>query len=143
MKRVILDASFVRGCPTDGTWLTELAKRFDRLIVIDTLGYELCSTDNLQQWPAALRKFQPVKENIDVWVHTSTMLKFESKKRMAYQDPRDETNSQRLRDAIKAQQAIDWEQAELNGFKAQREIISPASHLKLKSDLGSRLDGLR
>ncbi|MDR1485370.1 MAG: hypothetical protein LBT09_11170, partial [Planctomycetaceae bacterium] len=71
-KRVIIDASFIRACPHDGSWLQNLVDEGATLVLIYTFVYELCSTaveKRDAQWISSLKKLQPFSEQIEVMGH--------------------------------------------------------------------------
>jgi hypothetical protein len=45
-SRVIVDTSFIRSSPPDGSKVRALADAGYRLVVIDNMAFELCSTSN-------------------------------------------------------------------------------------------------
>ena len=86
-RRIIIDSSFLRACPADGSLLLRLANRGDRLVLIDNLVYELCSTENRAQWPASQRKLMACPDAIECWEHTGVMLTHEAERAEAYGNP--------------------------------------------------------
>jgi len=78
-KRIIVDASYIRASRSDGYQLNKLVEEGFRLVLIDNLIFELCSTDNNRQWPATQRKLYHVSNFIECWRHTSELLEDEKK----------------------------------------------------------------
>jgi hypothetical protein len=96
-KRVILDASFVRTCPSDGWYFNWLTARGATLVLTDTLFYELYTTENAEHLLLSVfGKLRQFKDKIEVWTHTSEMMKWEVDNQSPYGCPISEslTNNQ-------------------------------------------------
>lgn len=79
-KRVILDASFVRGTASDSRQLLVLADRGYRMVISDTLVWELLTASGANGNTvglAALRKLHPIAEVAEMYEHTGIMIKQE------------------------------------------------------------------
>ena len=75
--RIIIDANYIRGTSKDGAPFRAICKQGGRIVPIDTLIYELCSTDDINQWRASMNKLKVGVDAIEVWEHTSPMYKVE------------------------------------------------------------------
>jgi hypothetical protein len=97
-SRIIVDTSFVRSSPPDGSTFRTLAASDCRLVLIDNMAFELCSTSNQAQWPATQLKLMPYHEAVDCWHHTGVMLRVESEQGRPYGNPfhEDDANFPRL-----------------------------------------------
>lgn len=103
VNRVIIDASYLRASPADGSMLRGLANCGARLVLIDNLVYELCSTENRDQWPASQRKLAACVESIECWEHTAQMLRYEMENRQPYGEPRSEDITQSFRQMLRSE----------------------------------------
>jgi hypothetical protein len=101
-RKIIVDSSFIRSCPGDGSALRRLVERGARLVLIDNLVYELCSTDNQAQWPASQRKLRPCADALEWWEHTGVMLKAEAEGGQPYGNPLREEPTQVMRDLLQS-----------------------------------------
>lgn len=99
---VIIDASFMRSCPSDGAWLGRLVERGYDLVVSDHLVFELCSGGHPQQWAVAQRKLAPFVNNVHAWHSTGVMLRIESQTRQPFPHPNFEDSTARLRDLLRS-----------------------------------------
>lgn len=144
MSRIILDASFVRACPADGSWLRSLVDRGFTLAVVDALAFELCSADDPNQWAAAARKLAAVAEHVECWVHVSEMMRWEQRERRAFSEPADASLTRRFRTYIAAGCSHLRDPTAVCNASAQREVDS-GSALCIAIDaflpLVSRLSG--
>lgn len=101
-RRIIIDSSFIRSSRADGSTLRRLVDRDTRLVLIDNLVYELCSTDNRVQWPASQRKLIPCVDAIECWEHSGVMLKAEAEEGQPYSDPLREETTQAMRQLLRS-----------------------------------------
>ncbi len=85
--RIIIDASYIRGASSDGAPFRAICKQGGRIVLIDTLIYELCSTDDTNQWPASIDKLKAGVDAIELWEHTSPMYKVELEENQPYGNP--------------------------------------------------------
>jgi hypothetical protein len=97
----ILDTSFVRSAGSDGRQIRALADRGYRLVLIDNLAFELCSTANRAQWPASQRKLSCCPDSIDCWHHTSVMMREESERGAPYGNPLFQETTQVMRSLLR------------------------------------------
>jgi hypothetical protein len=100
--RLILDASFLRHTCKDGRQINELAKSGSRLVLIDNLAFELCSTANRAQWPASQLKLSHYPDSVECWHHTSVMMRAESEQLSPYGDPLFLETTKAMRDVLRA-----------------------------------------
>ena len=85
--RIIIDASYIRGMKQDGAPLRTICEQGGRIVVTDTLLFELFSTSNANQWNASKRKLMEYRDAIEVWEHVSEMYRVELKKNRPYGNP--------------------------------------------------------
>ena len=95
--RIIIDASYIRGMKKDGAPLRTMSEQGGRIVITDTLGYELYSTSDHNQWPATKRKLMECRDAIEVWEHVSEMCKVELKENRPYGDPLHIERTKRMR----------------------------------------------
>ena len=98
--RIIIDANYIRGTSKDGAPFRAICKQGGRIVPIDTLIYELCSTDDINQWRASMNKLKVGVDAIEVWEHTSPMYKVELKENRPYGDPLHCERTRRIREMI-------------------------------------------
>ena len=84
--RIIIDASYIRGMSGDGAPLRAMCEQGGRIVITDTLVYELCTSDR-NQWPAAMTRLVECRDTIEVWEHVPKMLRVELIKNRPYGDP--------------------------------------------------------
>ena len=77
-----------------------ICKQGGRIVLIDTLIYELCSTDDTNQWRASINKLKAGVEAIEVWEHVSPMYRFELKKNRQYGAPLHDEKTRRIQEMI-------------------------------------------
>lgn len=94
--RIIIDANYIRGTSKDGAPFRTICKQGGRIVLIDTLIYELCSTDDTNQWRASMNKLKAGVDAIEVWEHVSPMYRFELKKNRPYGDPLHDEKTKRM-----------------------------------------------
>ena len=85
--RIIIDASYIRSASRDGMPFSTMCEQGGRIVLIDTLIYELCSTDDINQWRASMNKLKAGVDAIEVWEHISPMYEIELKENRPYGDP--------------------------------------------------------
>lgn len=96
--RIIIDASYIRGMSRDGAPLRTMCEQGGRIVLIDTLFYELfSSTDDSQKWSESKIKWVEHRNYIEVWKHVSEMLIFELTKKCPCGDPLDCNATERTR----------------------------------------------
>ena len=98
--RIIIDANYILGASKDGAPFRAICKQGGRIVLIDTLIYELCSTDDTNQWRASMNKLKAGVDAIEVWEHVSPMYRFELKKNRPYGDPLHDEKTKRTRKMI-------------------------------------------
>ena len=98
--RIIIDANYIIGMPNDSAPFRTLCEQGARIVLIDTLFFELCSTPKCAQWPASRNKLKAGVNAIELWQHVSPMFKRELEQNHPYGDPLDEERTERLRDMI-------------------------------------------
>ena len=126
--RIIIDASYIRGMNADGAPLRTICEQGGRIVLIDTLIYELCSTANSAQWPASMRKLRGCQDAIEVWEHVSDMFKFELEQNRPYGDPLrcEITKNMRQKLANNSQ----WSPPDIEEERRQRESRDMLNSLK-------------
>ncbi len=97
--RIIIDASYIRGMKKDGVPLRTMCEQGGRIVITDTLLYELCTSDR-NQWFAAMRKLAEYRDSIEVWQHVSTMVRIELEENHPYGDPVRDEMTKRLRNKL-------------------------------------------
>ena len=85
--RIIIDASYIRRMSSNGAPFRIMREQGARIVLIDTLPYELCTTDDPNQWPASQNKLKAGVNAIEVWQHVPPMYKFELELNRPYGDP--------------------------------------------------------
>ncbi len=95
--RIIIDKSYIQGMHKDGAPFRAMCEQGGRIVLIDTLLYELCSTSDCNQWAASKSKLMACPDAIEVWAHVSEMLKVERKQNHPYGDPLHCKRTKRMR----------------------------------------------
>ena len=86
--RIIIDKSYIQGMPKGGKPFRTMHKQGGRIVLIDTLFFELCSAcDAERQCPASMSKLAVCPGAVECWEHVSKMWKVELKKNRPYGDP--------------------------------------------------------
>ena len=85
--RIIIDASYIRGMKKDGAPLRTIREQGGRIVITDTLLFELFSTSNGNQWNASKRKLMECQDAIEVWEHVSKMCRVELEENRPYGNP--------------------------------------------------------
>lgn len=96
--RIIIDASYIRGMSKDGAPLRTMREQGGRIVLIDTLTYELfSSTDDSCKWSESTVKLAEHRNDIEVWKHVSEMWIFELTKKCPCGDPLDNKMTKRMK----------------------------------------------
>lgn len=96
--RIIIDASYIRGMSRDGAPLRTMREQGGRIVLIDTLTYELfSSTDDSRKWSESKVKLAEHRDYIEVWKHVSEMWRFELTKKCPCGDPLDDKTTECLK----------------------------------------------
>ncbi len=95
--RIIIDKSYIQGMHKDGAPFRAMCEQGGRIVLIDTLVSELCSTSDCNQWAASKSKLMACPDAIEVWAHVSEMLKVERKQNHPYGDPLHCKRTKRMR----------------------------------------------
>ena len=127
LRTVILDASFLRACPADGGWLQKLGAHGHKLVLIDTLAFELFATEDPNQWPASVRKLAPVVDQIECWMHVSEMLQWELQNRQALREPCDGLLTEQFRACVAAGRTELTDPTAVSHTSTQREVDGGAA----------------
>ena len=98
--RIIIDKSYIQGMNKDGAPFRVMCEQGSRIVLIDTLIYELCSTDNPYQWRASMDKLKAGVNAIEAWEHVSPMYKFELEQNLPYGDPLHDEKTKGMREMI-------------------------------------------
>ena len=85
--RIIIDANYIRKMSSNGAPFRTLYEQGARIVLIDTLVFELCTTDDPNQWPASINKLKAGVNAIEVWQPVPTMFRFELEENRPYRDP--------------------------------------------------------
>lgn len=96
-RKVILDKSFIQAESRDRRRLHFLQNVGCTFILTDTLIYELCTDSQSTQWPATQRKLFPFANYIEVWNHTSDLLRTEIAEQRPTTSPIDQEATDRVR----------------------------------------------
>ena len=84
---ILIDASYIHRMNADGKPFRVMCEQGGRIVLIDTLFYELCSTDDAEKYyPAAMRKLRVCPDAIECWAHVSKMWKVELEEKRPYGD---------------------------------------------------------
>ncbi|MYD59987.1 MAG: hypothetical protein F4W91_03000 [Gemmatimonadetes bacterium] len=94
--RIIIDASYILGTSSDGTPFRTMCEQGGRIVLIDTLIYELCSNRDTNQWRASMNKLKAGVDAIEVWEHISPMYEVELKENRPYGDPLHDEKTKRM-----------------------------------------------
>ena len=97
--RIIIDASYIRGMSRDGAPLRAMCEQGGRIVITDTLSYELITSDR-NQWPAAKSRLTACQDAIEVWEHVPNMLRVELLKNRPYGDPLHPETTERFREML-------------------------------------------
>lgn len=84
--RIIIDASYIRGMKKDGAPLCTMNEQGGRIVLTDTLVYELITSDH-NQWSSAMTRLVECRDAVEVWEHVPVMCKVELKENRPYGDP--------------------------------------------------------
>ena len=112
--RIIIDKSYIQGMHRDGAPFRYMCEQGGRIVLIDTLAYELCSTANSAQWPASKCKLTACSDAIEVWAHVSEMLKVEIEQNRPYGGPLHDERTKRMRQMIADNP--EWEPVDLKAI---------------------------
>ena len=136
--RIIIDASYIRGMSRDGAPLRTMREQGGRIVLIDTLTYELfSSTDDSRKWSESKVKLAEHRDYIEVWKHVSEMWIFELTKKCPCGDPLDN----RTTECLKKMLANDpqWKPSDskkiIDQAKRNREDSSIIEMLKALKDI--------
>lgn len=99
-SRIIIDASYIRGASSDGAPFRAMCEQGGRIVLIDNLIYELCSTDDTKQWRASMNKLKAGVDAIEVWEHVPPMYEVELKENRPYGDPLNHQITKSIREMI-------------------------------------------
>ncbi len=79
--RIIIDASYIRGMDRSKaqSCFGAICERGGRIVIIDTLVYELFTTSNRKQWPVSQIKLRTCANSIEVWEHVPVVVNSEIK----------------------------------------------------------------
>ena len=95
--RIIIDASYIRGMKKDGAPLRAMCEQGGRIVLTDTLSYELCSTSDCNQWRTSKLKLVECRDAVEVWEHVSKMWRVELEENRPYGDPLHPERTKRFR----------------------------------------------
>ena len=79
--KYVLDANILRALPAGGRIAEDLLHQEDRLILIDSLLYEICSSTGVKDWVAEMRKLRVYVERVECWQHIGDALRKESEEK--------------------------------------------------------------
>ena len=86
-QQIVIDASFIRSMSGEARPFHLLAENCNRIVIIDNLAFELCSTENRAHWPASQLKLMGCRAAVDCWHNTGVMLRVEGERNQPYGDP--------------------------------------------------------
>ena len=99
--RIIIDKSYIHGMPKDSEPFRAMCEQGGRIVIIDTLIYEICSAcDAETQYPASMRKLLEYPDAIEVWAHISEMVEAEHEQNRWYGDPLHYGRTKRMRQML-------------------------------------------
>lgn len=104
MKKVIIDASYLRATACNGHQLRQLVADGFHLVLIDNLFFELCSTDDNRQWLATQRKLYHVANFIEYWRHTGVLLEYEERTQCPIKTPIDKDFTAQFKNLLASKQ---------------------------------------
>lgn len=102
--KIILDKSFIQAESADGRRVLALRKKGAVFVMTDTLIYELCTDERLTIWPSVQKKLFRVADAIEVWHHTSYLLKREIETHAPVAEPVDLQATEGVREWFKGGQ---------------------------------------
>ena len=100
-KRAIVDASFIRSCPENGSAVRALVDQGYHLVLTDYLVYELCSSGDPKRWSDAANKLAPFSDELECWHHSAKMLRTECETKHPVEEIRDDQITNLLRKQLK------------------------------------------
>lgn len=142
--RIIIDANYIRGMKEDGAPFHAMREQGGRIVITDTLVYELCTSDR-NQWPAAKRRLAAYRDAIEVWKHVYEMCRFELKKNCPYGDPLHRGRTERLRSELANDLQYEPDDMEEIIDKARQEREGPntpelfRNFAKLNKEFGEKI----
>jgi len=104
VKKVIIDANYLRATDSNGHELRQLVADGFYLVLIDTLLFELCSTDDKRQWLATQRKLYHVANFIECWRHTGVLLGDEERTQCPIETPIDKDFTVQFKNLLASKQ---------------------------------------
>ena len=119
--RIIIDKSYIQGMHSDSAPFRYMCERGGRIVLIDSLIYELCTDTYSAQWPASKRKLTACPDAIECWAHVSDMLKIELEKNRPYGCPLHEEITKRMRKVLAENPG--WEPVDLKAIIDQERQI--------------------
>ena len=84
--RIIIDASYIRQ-KSSGAAYRAMCEQGGRIVLTDTLLWELYSTKDTNQWRASMNKLKAGVNAIEVWEHVSPIYKVELEENRPYDNP--------------------------------------------------------
>lgn len=117
--RIIIDASYIRGMKADGAPLRAISEQGGRIVITDTLAYELLTSDH-SKWSAARHRLASCRDAIEVWEHVSEMCRVELEENRPYGDPLHSGKTERLRLEL-AKEPHDMDERIIEDWNQERE----------------------
>ena len=142
--RIIIDASYIRTA-SDGEPFRAICEQGGRIVITDTLLWELASTDGYStHWPKAIKKLKAGVDTIEIWRHGPVMWREELKKNCPYGDPLHPEETTRWRkqianDSLLQPRDFDAEIAKEYPIREGKSIIKLFQNLACNFSLSERL----
>lgn len=123
--RIIIDASYIRGMKKDGAPLRTICEQGGRIVLADTLLYELCSTDDRNQWLASKLKLVGCQDAVEIWEHVPEMWEVELIENRPYGDPLHPERTERFRKMLADNPQYEPEDLDEKVGKARQQREGP------------------
>lgn len=125
-RRIILDACFLINDSHDAENLVKLRKCGCRIVMIDTLPYEICTSGDPNDWRHGQKQLMYCHDAVEVWQHIGELLRWEVQNGTPIPGPCDCEATDRTRKWFKSRQVfVPDDLAELAAtYVAQREEAS-------------------
>lgn len=120
-RKIILDKSFIQAERANAKRILALRKTGAVFVLTDTLIYELCTDSRSAIWPSVQKKLFHVADAIEVWHHTSHLLKQEIETHTPVAGPLDYQATEGMREWFKGGQV--YVPANLEELKRSHEQL--------------------
>ncbi|MEQ1934916.1 MAG: DUF2934 domain-containing protein [Fimbriimonadaceae bacterium] len=116
-----MDKSFIQAESANAKRILAIRKTGAVFVLTDTLIYELCTDSKSAIWPSVQKKLFHVADAIEVWHHTSHLLKHEIEKHKPVAEPVDHHATEGMREWFKGGQV--YVPANLEELKSSHEQL--------------------